>query len=386
MKSKPLSKRLLIVIDFPHVGGAERVALQIATHIDIDLFTPIFIAPEEGNLRRELDRLGIRAISLDLERLKRTCRYLIPVFFAIRDLIKIVKRERIDVIHANSLWALKFCTVASFLTKVPTVAMIHAYPKIHSRAKRLFHLLTRRFCYKRAKRIIAVSNALRQALIADKAPSEKIVVIPNGIEKDWFSDKVDLPKGKTKMILTVGRLHPGKGQQVFLRAAAMVHAKHPNTRFVIAGDEYRTSLENLGFAQELIDLAKQLSISECVEFVGYTNNLRDLYRQSSIVVLASFEETFGMVALEAMAAARPIIASRIPGITELVRDGETGLLFEAGKHEQLAESLISLLEDGQLARKLARGGLEAAKAEFSLERTISQLRAVFSLSSEICSD
>jgi len=374
---KPKSKNLLIVLDFPHVGGAERVGLQIATHIDADRFTSIIVAPPNGILSQELRRCGVRTEFIDLERLKRTCRFVLPVIVAIVRLVRFIKRERIDLIHANSLWALKFCTIASMLTRVPTIAMIHAYPRIHNRLKRMVHVLTRRFCYSRAKMVIAVSNALKDALIEDKAPPEKIVVIPNGIEAEWFADSVDLPKSKTRTILTVGRLHPGKGQQVFLKAAAIVHAKFPDTRFVIAGEEYRTSLENLGFKQTLIDLAHELGISDSVEFVGYTSNLRDLYRQASVVVLASFEETFGLVALEAMVAARPIVASRIPGVTELVQDGQTGLLFEAGSHEDLAEKVIALLSDESLTLSLSENALSVARSNCSLTNTVRRLEQTY---------
>jgi len=375
---KPQSKNLLIVLDFPHVGGAERVALQIAMHIDADRFAPIVVAPPDGILNREFVRCGVRTASIDFERLKKSCRFLLPVLAAIVRLVRLIKRENIDIIHANSLWTLKFCTIASIISKVPTIAMIHAYPKIHSRLKRIAHVLTRRFCYSRAKWVIAVSNVLKYALIEDKAPPEKIVVIPNGIEAEWFADSVDLPKGKTKTVLTVGRLHPGKGQQVFLKAAAIVHAKFPDTRFIIAGEEYRTSLEDLGFNQTLIDLAQELGISDSVEFVGYTGNLRELYRQASVVVLASFEETFGLVALEAMAAARPIVASRIPGVTELVQDGQTGLLFEAGSHEDLAEKVIALLSDESLALSLSENALSVAGSKYSLTNTVKRLEGIYS--------
>jgi len=155
-----------------------------------------------------------------------------------------------------------------------------------------------------------------------------------------------------------------------------INKQFPDTRFVIAGEEYKTSLEDLGFKQTLIDLAEELGISESVEFVGYTSDLRDLYRQSSVVVLASFEETFGLVALEAMAAARPIVASRIPGVTELITDGETGLLFEAGNNEQLAERMIVLLSDRELTERIVRQTVSIAKREYGLHSSMDRLQAV----------
>lgn len=371
------SKRLLIVDDFPYVGGAEKVILQIASHLDHERFDPVVVAPRPDLFSKELQEVGANVQFIDFDRLKRSCFLVFPILPAIIRLVRLIKRERINVIHANSLWTLKFCTLASLLTKVPTVAMIHAYPKIQSRLKRLVHVLTRRFCYRRAAKIVAVSNALKDALMGDRAPADKIAVIPNGVEPSWFAEAAELPRGEPRTVLTVGRLHPGKGQQVFLRAAAIVKRKFPDTRFVIVGEEYRTSLENLGFKQTLKGLAEELGISDAVEFVGYTRNLRDLYAQSSVVVAPSFEETFGLVALEAMAAARPVVASRIPGITELIEDGQTGLLFEAGNHEELGAQIIRLLSDDPLALRLSENALTAARSRYNFTTTIARLEGVY---------
>ncbi|RLC47222.1 MAG: hypothetical protein DRH70_03890, partial [Candidatus Coatesbacteria bacterium] len=144
-------------------------------------------------LYQELKNDGVQAHLIDLDRLKRTCRFVLPMLLAIAKLVTLIRREKIDIVHANSLWALKFCTIASLITGVPTVAMIHAYPKIHSRVKRMFHILTRRFCYRRAKRIVAVSNALKDALVADNAPPTKVIVIPNGVEAEWFVRSAQQP-------------------------------------------------------------------------------------------------------------------------------------------------------------------------------------------------
>ena len=376
-KLKPQSKNLLIVLDFPHIGGAERVALQIASHIDANRFCPIVVAPHKGILYRELENNGVQTHLIDLDGLKRTCRFVAPMFNAIKELVQLIKRENIDVVHANSLWALKFCTIASLITGVPTVAMIHAYPKIHSRPKRMFHLLTRRFCYGRARKLIAVSSALKDALVVDKASPSKVIVIPNGVEAESLVQSPKQPTGQVKTILTVGRLHPGKGQQLFLKAAAIVHEKLPDTAFVVAGEECPTSLENLGFKEKLVQLANELGLSDCVQFVGYTSNLRELYRRCSVVVVASFEETFGLVALEAMAAGRPVVASRIPGITELVDDEKTGLLFQPGDPEDLARKVIRLLSDDGLRADLCGRALALAKAKYTLESTIERVHSVY---------
>ncbi|MCD6328045.1 glycosyltransferase family 4 protein [bacterium] len=371
------SKRLLIVTDFPHIGGAERVVLQTVSHIDRSRFSPIVIAPREEKFSRELRRRHAEVELLDLEKLKRDCRLVFPVLLTLSRLIKIIKRERIDIIHANSLWTLKFSTIASIMSGRPLVAMIHAYPKIHSRLKRFVHILTRRFCYARASSVVAVSQALRVALIEDKAPSEKTIVIPNGLSPEWFAEPVSSPKGEAKTILTVGRLHPGKGQQVFLKAAAIVKESLPNTRFVVAGNEYKTSLEELGFRHTLDSLVQELGISDSVEFTGYVSDLRALYDRTSIVVLASFEETFGLVALEAMARGRLVIASRIPGVTELVKDGQTGLLFEPGDHEDLARQICRALSDEELATRLSGAATDSVRGEYILTNTLKRLEEAY---------
>ena len=359
------------------MGGAEKVVLQIVSHLDPDRFVPTVVVPRQGIFSQELSRIGAKLEFIDLERLKKDCRLVIPLLSATCRIVRLLRHGRIDLLVANSLWTLKFGVLASLLARTPIIAHLHAYPKIKSTWKATIHRLTRRFCYTRTTKIVAVSNALKNALINDKAPPEKIVVIPNRIDQDWLADSVKLPSGPTKTVLTVGRLHPGKGQQVFLEAAALIKQRFPNVRFVIAGEEYKTSLEDLGFKQELVRLAERLGLQGAVEFVGYTDQLREIYKQASVVVVASFEETFGLTALEAMAAGRPVVASAIPGISELIQDNETGLLFKPGDSEDLAAKVCQLLSDDERAGALARRALLTVKARYDLKEGIEGLQEVY---------
>jgi glycosyltransferase involved in cell wall biosynthesis len=171
---------------------------------------------------------------------------------------------------------------------------------------------------------------------------------PNGEPKP-YADSV--PR-----LLCVGRLIPIKGHVVLLRAFAAARAQLPGLELEIAG---RGPLE-----PALKALARELGIVDAVRFLGHVSPVQSAIERASVVVVPSMGEGFGMVALEAMERARPVIAAEIGGLGELVRDGETGLLVPAGEAEPLTEAILRLAGDLELARTMGEAGRRRALSRF----------------------
>jgi glycosyltransferase involved in cell wall biosynthesis len=163
-------------------------------------------------------------------------------------------------------------------------------------------------------------------------------------------------------LLCVGRLIPIKGHIVLLRAFADAKRQVPDLTLDVAG---RGPLE-----PALKALARELGVADSVRFLGYVSPIQDAIDDAAIVVVPSMGEGFGMVALEAMERARPVIAAAIGGLGELVRDGETGLLVEPGAAEPLTRAIVELAGDLGLAARMGRAGRERALAEFLEERCV----------------
>jgi glycosyltransferase involved in cell wall biosynthesis len=168
------------------------------------------------------------------------------------------------------------------------------------------------------------------------------------------------PYPSQAQLLCVGRLIPIKGHILLLRAFAEVRRRVPELRLDIAG---RGPLE-----PALRALAKELGIDDAVTFLGYVAPIAGAIERSSIVVVPSLGEGFGMVALEAMERARPVIAAEIGGLGELVQHGETGLLVPPGEAEPLAEAIVELAADPTRAAAMGEAGRERAIAHFPQDR------------------
>src|SRR5579885_2298318 len=168
--------------------------------------------------------------------------------------------------------------------------------------------------------------------------------------------------GDELRFLCVGRLIPIKGHVVLLRAFRKVLDARPDARLDIAG---RGPLEH-----GLKDLARELGLAGAVRFLGHVTPIQRAVERSFAVVVPSLGEGFGMVALEAMERARPVIAAEIGGLGELVQHGETGLLVPPGEAEPFARAIVELAGDLPRAAELGRAGRRRALAEFLESRCI----------------
>jgi glycosyltransferase involved in cell wall biosynthesis len=201
---------------------------------------------------------------------------------------------------------------------------------------------------------IAISRGLAHYLEdVEGFDGESFEIVHYGIDPDGAAPAY--PDGPPRL-LCVGRLIPIKGHIVLLRAFAAARRELPELRLEIAG---RGPLE-----PALKALARELGVADAVGFLGHVSPIQRAIERASIVVVPSMGEGFGMVALEAMERARPVIAAAIGGLGELVRDGDTGLLVPPGEAEPLTEAILRLARDPALARAMGEAGRRRAVSRF----------------------
>jgi glycosyltransferase involved in cell wall biosynthesis len=220
---------------------------------------------------------------------------------------------------------------------------------------------------RRAGRVIAISNSIRRFLIeVEKVSPEKIETIPYGLDADAFAHSAH-PGGfrrssgmqDTPLVGFIGRLNRQKGVDILLRAFALVELRHPTARLVLAGD----GPDRVRLART----AKSLGLRR-VDFLGWRNDAVDILADIDLLVMPSRWEGFGMVALEAMALSKPVVASRVSALPEIIVPGETGRLVEPDRPEELAEAVLSILSDPARAAEMGRAGRRRALSEFPVER------------------
>ena len=229
-----------------------------------------------------------------------------------------------------------------------------------------------------AAAIITVSKAAAESLKPYGIDPAQVTVIPNGIEladfdhpapRDEFLAGLGLPLDR-RIVAAAGRLSPEKGFHSLIQAASTIACTVPNVLFVIAGG----GPEHSG----LEVLIKSYAIENCVRLVGKLEDISSLFHVAELVVVPSLSEGQGIVALEAMACGRPVVASNAGGLPETVQDQKTGVLFEAGNRESLENAISSMLSDTKAVRMLmGELGRELVSSRFSASAMIQATVSVY---------
>jgi glycosyltransferase involved in cell wall biosynthesis len=221
--------------------------------------------------------------------------------------------------------------------------------------------------YKYADKIVAVSDAVaREAARYYRLPEKKIVVIHSGVNLPTLTDAVEEEQKIGHNILVVGRLIWRKGIHYLIEALPFVVAEYSDVRLMVVGEgEQKASLE---------DCAKRLRIEKNVRFLGRVSSekLHSLYLHADVYVQPSLYEPLGIAILEAMSMGKPIVASRVGGIPELVTSGVEGLLVEPGNAFQLGESIRSLFSDSSLRRKCGHNARRKVETDFTWTKAAQQ--------------
>jgi glycosyltransferase involved in cell wall biosynthesis len=230
---------------------------------------------------------------------------------------------------------------------------------------------------RRVDRVIAISRAVARFTVeVEGADPAKVRTVPYGLDPALSSPEADRSALRMlgleragPLIGMVGRTVPQKGIDVLLEAFPRVLVAHPSARLVVVGDgPQRPALKRR---------ALELGLGDAVRFTGWVDRAANLMSACDVVVIPSRWEGFGMVALEAMAAGRPIVASRVDALEEVVVDGETGVLVPAAEPHALADAVGALLSDPERAAALGRAGRRRLETEFSLERMVGRTVAVY---------
>ncbi len=267
-----------------------------------------------------------------------------------------VRRERIDLVHTHMDLADYYGAAAARLGGARgVVSTKHNADEFRTRRtwKRYPFLLLERLAYEAADRVVGVSQGVIDFLAENEyLPRRKMVVIPNGIEPALLDDPPGRESARARLALPpfnpllgcVGRLEPQKGHIYLLQALPEILAARPTAGLVIAGEgPLRAALE---------EEARRLGIDDRVLFLGFHHDVPALLAALDLFVLPSLWEGLSKALLEAMAVACPIVAARAVGVTEVLRDGEEGILVEPRDVQALAGAMQRALADPGLGCRL----------------------------------
>lgn len=346
--------RVLHVCSDTNIGGAGRYVLTLLTQPRILEQYEVAAACPEGALAAALRRAGV------------------PVFPypgadrslswpGLRHLLGLVRRWRPHIVHTHGALSGRIAGrlggARVVYTKHGLAAAAEASIQVRRPGGWLRRLAVRRF----ADRIVAVSQAVRDALVVQGAEPGVIRVIPGGVDLAAYEA---LPPPVPGVVGALGRLEREKGFDVLLDAMAELRGE---ARLILGGDgSQRQALAARVQAENLP-----------AELTGFVSDVPAFLGRTGVFVLPSRSEGLGLVAVEAMAAGRPVVASRTGGLPEVVVDGETGLLVEPEDARGLAQAIRTLLADPDRAARMGAAGRERARAHFSAARMAAETAALY---------
>lgn len=351
------SLRVLHLISSGGFYGAENVVVHLALalkRLNCEVVIGVF-----QNRHRPNTEIAETARQHGLEVAVFECRGRLD-FGTVRAIRNFIWERELDILHTHGYKANIYGYRGVKSTRAGLVATAHSWPG-KSPILRLYALLDR-VILRWFDHVCVVSSGVADALRRFHVPSEKITMVDNGIDIGHFSVgrpvlREELELRENPLVGFVGRLAPEKGLEHLLHAAAGILNTLPSTKFILAGEgPERLTLEKL---------AKQLGIEKSVIFLGRRSDLASIYASLDVFVLPSLSEGMPLAVLEAMAAKRPVVATRVGAIPKIVKDQQTGLLVDAGDIAGLQSAISLLLGHPDLCRNLGQSGHEVAKALFS---------------------
>ena len=363
--------RLAFCLDNFQIGGTELNAVRWVEQLDPAQFTlTVFHFHADGPLRTRFEHAGARLVHVPLRHLYGPGAFMQGIRLARR-----LARERVQVFHAQEIYSNIFGVPWARIAGVPAVI---ASRRWGPRTGRPAHRIANRWASRAAHRVVANSPSVA-ALVTreDGIPASRIVCMPNCVaegafqdlaaaERAWWRATLNVPDNAALIGITA-RLDRLKDHQTLFRAFARIAALFPETHLVCVGDG--------PMRRELTDLVRTLQLESRVHLVGTLTPSFNVHQLFDVSVLCSSTEGFPNAVIEAMAAARPVVATRVGGIVDAIHDQETGVLIEPGNAEALATALTQLLTAPDRARALGTAARAHVRGEYHQDRVIGRLSA-----------
>lgn len=347
-------------------GGGQRSLLDLLEGIDRENFIPIVVLPQEGSLSQKLREMNIDFKIISMPSLRSL--NLVGFGNSVSQLRRLIKDKNIDLVHANNSLVAIYAGIAAKRERIPFVW--------HVRISDRDGLLDR-FLASLSTQIITISDAVNQRFSWMKNRESRVKTIYNGIDLTKFNPSLSGAAirrefrldGQAPLVGTVGRLDWYKGHKYFLRAAKIIVGSIPNCNFLIVGSgEKRKELENL---------VDKLKLNKNVIFAGYREDIPEILAGLDLFVSSSVSEGLGRSIIEAMAMQKPVVATNIGGIPEVVINQETGILVPARESKALAEAIIGLLRDKERCIKMGLAGRKLVERKFDIRINIENIQNLY---------
>lgn len=382
-----MKKTILFIHQSSDLYGSDKALLVLVKKLNKDLFLPIVVLPKNGLLYDELIREKIRVIITPVVNIHKKMFNLKGLFFLpfmlIKSILKLrreLKNTKIDIVQSNTV-VVTLGFIYAKLMGIKHYWHIHEVmdkPKI---AVKIFPTLVNRF----SDLTIFNSETTKESFCIVKPKiREKSVVIYNGIdrEKEKLSQKdvselrMSLGFDESDIILgLVGRINKDKGHLLLLESFRKIVDKTDNVKLLFIGSSVEGKEKIFNKIENKI---KNLQLENHVKIISFQKDIWKFLDLIDIAITPStIKESFCLVALEAMLSEKPVIASDLGALKEVVKNNETGFLFDVNSAESLEEKISTLIENKSLRLEFGLRGKQRALNKFTLERYINQFEKIY---------
>ncbi len=335
-------------------GGAERLVVDMVKNLDKNIFLPkVFCIRSKGALAVELEKIGLEVVVVPKKN-----KFGLDTIVA---LTKIFKKEKPDIVHTHLFVGDTWGRLAAVLARVPLIFCTeHNINMDEGFFRRQLKLVLSFFTNK----FFAVSKAVKtHSIKKDKISAKKMQVIYNGIDINKFKQSEFKFNLQNPILTCVGRLEEQKGQRYLIAAMPEIIKKYPSVCLWLVGSgSQQVVLENQ---------IKNLNLNNNVSLIPATQAVSDILNQTDIFVLPSLWEGLGIVLLEALASFKPVVASQILAVDEIIVHNKTGLLATPKDSHDLAQKILMYLDDQNLAKALAKAGQQMVIDNFGIKKITS---------------
>jgi glycosyltransferase involved in cell wall biosynthesis len=386
-------RKILYVSGTGDISGGQNSLWVLLKSLDRQLYQPSVVCPFTGHFTDRARRAGlpVHILSVRAPRASLNPLHLLrngqETLSFVRQLQALIRRERIDLIHATSHSLGVSCSLAARSLRVPVIWHVRDIP-----ASPIKRWVIAQAASKLATHVIAVSESVARVYTPDRQDNARVSVIYNAVELPDPSGGRRLAAQRLReefgadenahLVGNIGRLIPWKGQDRLLRAAARLVKDWPDTKFLIVGDMItsvrRYPSSYLEYKPKLLALCEELGLGEHIVFTGFRKDVMDIYAALDIYVHTAVEpDPLPRVVLEAMSSGVPVIASDLGGVPEMIEHGISGLLYPPGDVGALTAQIQSLLADEAQCQRLAQNALMTIRQRFTVDRHVAAIRSVY---------
>lgn len=361
--------KVLYVHGVGEIGGAEKDLLSYLGLLDRNGFLPHVVCPESGTLIKEVERLRVPVVTIHLPPWRKwKNRFQVPC--AVWKLVKIFRQWNIDIVHVNDYWWAPLAYLAAKICRIPVI--VHIRQQIEP-------VRIAQYWLDKPDYLFPVSKDIERVLLSMAVTQSRVHVTYSGIDLNRFSQIEHQPefrqryglKDNQPIIGTVANLFPRKGYEYLLESLVEVKAAMPGICCFIVGEG------SDAYQKQLLQLIEKRHLMENVVFVGFQQNVHEFINAFDLFVLPSIMEGFGIVLLEALAMGKPVIASRVGGIPEIITDGKTGILVPPKDSSALAKAIVGLIADEQAKQRFGEAARKVVEERFSQEMAVKRIENLY---------